>query len=710
MAAAEGDRPALAAVTDRQTFTVAVDEALAAATGTVGVRSVTLLEITSFDLLNEAFGPEVGLGVVRCCADQLIDTVHPGDLVARLSDHAFAVWCPHVPSNTEAHAYGDHLRRQLVRPSGLRHVGGALQVSAGVAVATAEVSTAADLLQRGRTALFDARPDSTTKLYEAAMRDVLMRRVELETIVTALIERGGLDLAYQPIVRLDDQRTVGAEALLRVIDTSGSPIPPDELVDAAEQSGQIDELGDLILQTACAAAAQWRREVPGQPIQLTVNVSGRQLDDATLPSRVAAALDASGLDAASLWLEITESALMRNPTQSTALLAELKARGIRLAADDFGTGYSSLAYLKTFPLDALKIDRTFVSALPTGQQEVAITRAVVAVADALGLEVIAEGIECHDQRDCVIALGAALGQGYLWSPAVPADAFAARLSEETDAASNPAGTTSSMPGAHVDRGSEASADEHVDALLEVLAHEIRNPLAVVHGYADLIESGDLADDRLGGAAIQRAASRIDEIVKQLTSVSLRAGRGDVAARTPVDLGAAVERIVADFRLLTPVDLQVVEHLGPAIIVSADATQIEQALTNLVGNAIRFSPTAVSVEVAVRADRLWTDIDVSDAGPGVDPADMGLLFCKYGRADPASPGAGLGLYLARRIARAHGGDILVRRRTGGPGMTFTIRLPRLSGGGRGASGEGGEGQATDASGAARSVIAARPGPA
>lgn len=430
---------------DRRTFTGAVDEALAVATGLRGVRTVILLEISSFDLVIEALGPEVGLGVIRCCAQQLLHSIHAGDLVARTSDNAFAVWCPHAPSAADARAHGDQLRRLLSRPSGLRHVGGALQVSAGVAVATAEVRSVADLLQRGRTALFEARPDATTKLYGAAMRDVLVRRVELEALVAAVIERGTVELGYQPIVRLEDQRTVGAEALLRVRDTSGSPVPPGELVEAAEQSGQMYELGDLILQTACAAAATWREEAPGHQIRLAVNVSGRQLDDPTLPSRVAAALDASGLDAASLWLEITESTLMRNPGRSTALLAELKARGVHLAADDFGTGYSSLACLKTFPLDALKIDRSFVSAMPTGHQEVAITRAVIAVADALGLEVIAEGIERNDQLDCTARLGAALGQGYLWSPAVPQDAFAARLSAEADAAGDEGTGASAAP-------------------------------------------------------------------------------------------------------------------------------------------------------------------------------------------------------------------------------------------------------------------------
>ncbi|WP_254127222.1 EAL domain-containing protein [Aquihabitans sp. G128] len=438
----------------------------------------------------------------------------------------------------------------------------------------------------------------------------------------------------------------------------------------------MDELGDLILQTACAAAAHWRDQLPDLPIQLAVNVSGRQLDDPTLPSRVAAALDASGLDAASLWLEITESVLMRNPTRSTALLAELKARGVRLAADDFGTGYSSLAYLKTFPLDALKIDRSFVSAMPTGPQEVAITRAVIAVADALGLEVIAEGIERGDQRDCVTALGAALGQGYLWSPAVTADAFAARLSAEDDGASvwSEPEPTSSGTRLEPGPGSEASADERVDALLEELAHEIRSPLAVVSGYAGLIQTSDLAEARIGGAAIQRAAHRIDAIVGQVTGVGRRIGRSDPAARQPVDLGALVDGIVADFGLITSGELRWVEPAGPAISVSADATQIERAITNLISNAVRFGPRGAPVVVALQADNVWADVEISDEGPGVDPADLSLLFCKYGRADRAGPGSGLGLYLARRIARAHGGDILVRPRTVGRGSTFTVRLP------------------------------------
>lgn len=657
---------------DRQAFIDVVEEALdSAAVGPAAqaVNSVVLLEIESFDLVNETFGPEVGRGLIRCCADHLLASVHPGDRVAGFSDHAFAVWCSHVHSTDEAHAYGEHLRGVLGRPSHLPHVRLALRVSAAVAVATADTHGAEDLLRRSGTALLQARPHPVTKLYEAAMIDELMRRVELEAIVSDVVERGAVDLAYQPIVRLGDQQIVGAEALLRIPDGSGSHLPPAEVVHAAEQSGQIHELGDLILRTACEAAARWQRKVPDLRAHVAVNVSARQLDDPTLPQRVAAALAAAGLDAGSLWLEITESALMVDPGRSAAALADLRAGGVRLAADDFGTGYSSLAYLKTFPLDALKIDRSFVSAMPTGLQEVAITGAVIAIADALGLDVVAEGVESDDQRECLSSLGASHGQGYLWSPAIAAEAFGDLLLTQADAVAGP--SLRSPARHHV--GHAASHVGHLDSVLQVLAHEIRSPLAVVRGYASLIgTTEDPVEARRGCAAIERAAVRIDSVLEHLTATSRLEGPLD---QRPIAVGAALADIVDDFGPTTTVDLRLSVHASPTTTVVGDPTQFGQAISNLITNALRFGPSGAPVEVALRADDRWVDIDVSDEGPGVDPADLGLIFRKYGRADPDGPGSGLGLYVARQIARAHGGNVLVRRRPAGHGATFTLRLPR-----------------------------------
>lgn len=420
----------LAALPDRRALTAEVDAALASPGGLEVVQSAILLEVGSLDLVSDAFGLAMAERVVRCCAEHLVRFVHPGDRVARFSERAFAVWCPHGVSTTDAQGYGDELRRCLGRPDGLPDIGIALGISAAFAVATPEVRDGAELLQRSDTALLRARLDSSTLLYEAAMRDELMRRVELEAIVGAVIDRGTVDLAYQPIVRLADQRTVGAEALLRVVDATGTAIPAIEVVQAAEQSGQIDELGDLILRTACSAAAGWRRQAPERPIHLAVNVSPRQLDDPTLPDRVTSALAGAGLEPSALWLEITESALMRNPARSASLLAELRRRGVQLAADDFGTGYSSLASLKTFPLEALKIDRSFVSGIPDHPEDAAITRAILAMAEALGLDVVAEGVEHDAQRMALLELGAVHAQGYRWSPAVPAEVLGARLAAE----------------------------------------------------------------------------------------------------------------------------------------------------------------------------------------------------------------------------------------------------------------------------------------
>ena len=368
---------------------------------------------------------------------------------------------------------------------------------------------------------------------------------------------------------------------------------------------------------------------------------------------------------------------MSDPKRSAKALNELAGSGVRLAADDFGTGYSSLAYLNTFPLDALKIDRSFTSALPAGIQDAVITRAVVALARALGLEVVAEGIETTDQRACLSTLGVPYGQGYLWSAAIRADAFEALV------LANGAGTSVGPAPAHGERsappvhpGPRVAAPEidQLDSVMRVLAHEIRTPLAVVRGYAGLIGgTSDPTEARRGCEAIERAATRIDRILEDLTVATRPEGLLD---RRPVAIRETVADVVDDFETAAHVDLRVTQHITEATAVAGDAAQISQAISNLLTNALRFSPDGAEVEVVVRADEHWVDIDVSDEGPGVEPTVLGLIFRKYGRADPTSPGSGLGLYLARQTARAHGGNLLVCRRPAGPGATFTIRLPRL----------------------------------
>ena len=208
-------------------------------------------------------------------------------------------------------------------------------------------------------------------------------------------------------------------------------------------------------------------------------------------------------------------------------------------------------------------------------------------------------------------------------------------------------------------------------MLEVLAHEIRTPLAVVRGYAGLIERAeDLAEARRGCEAIERAATRIDTILERLTVRRV----DPTPIRCPLPIGPTVAEIVKDLQQTTATELRFVQHADPTVTIAADPSQIVRGISNLISNALRFSPAGAPVEEAVRTDMHWADIEVSDEGPGVDPAHLALIFLKHGRAHPDGPGSGLGLYIARQIARAHGGTVLVRNRPAGRGASFAIRLP------------------------------------
>ena len=632
-----------------------------------------ILDVGSLDNVNDTFGHQIGEQVIVRCTENLMAEMHPGDDLGRLSDNSLAVRCPHASDAPSAQMYADALRRGLARPFNLGGIDIRLPVSAAVALAAPDVADGDELLRRAGTALQWARRDGSARVYDETMRDELLRRAEMETLVNQVIADGIVTLGYQPVVRLDDRRTIGAEALLRLRDRDGNPVSALDVVEAADRGGLISALGELILRTACQDAAHWSRAAPERSIPVSVNVSARQLDDATLPDRVTAALHSAALDPSNLWLEVTESALMSDPARSAILLAELKARGIKLSADDFGTGYSSLAYLKAFPLDVLKVDQSFVAGLPQNLEDAAITRAIVAMAAALGLSVVAEGIETDAQLDALLELGAGAGQGYLWSKALPLEEFEAWLETEAEQ------PEPSQPRAQAaaESGNVASAEERIDSVLEILAHEIRGPLTVVVGYADMLHDDDPAvDPREAADSIAQAARRIDRLLTTMVEVSTSDDDAVVVALSETDPIAMVERIVGELRGSTANVLRLVARPDAPTVVKVDEAQIQQILTNLVTNAANVSATDATIDISVTVLGPMVEISVADRGGGIDRDQLGLIFRKYGRADRSSPGTGLGLYVARRLARGHGGDVRYRPRAPGPGSVFTVSLPRF----------------------------------
>jgi EAL domain-containing protein (putative c-di-GMP-specific phosphodiesterase class I) len=251
-------------------------------------------------------------------------------------------------------------------------------------------------------------------------------RLALENRLRHALDRREFMLHYQPQVDIAGGRLVGAEALIRWYHPELGLVPPDKFIPLAEETGLIVDIGNWVLREACAQATAWQAAgLP--PIRVAVNISARQFRDKTLVEVVRRVLAETGLDADRLELEITESAIMHNPGEATAILDTLKAMGLHIAVDDFGTGYSSLAYLKRFPIDVLKIDRSFIRDIVTEPDDAAITSAIVALARKLDIKTVAEGVETDDQVAILRQYGCHLLQGFLFSKPLPPVDFAARL-------------------------------------------------------------------------------------------------------------------------------------------------------------------------------------------------------------------------------------------------------------------------------------------
>jgi EAL domain-containing protein (putative c-di-GMP-specific phosphodiesterase class I)/GGDEF domain-containing protein len=626
---------------------------------------LSLVELETLEVLQVALGHTIVDELVDRCALALRAHCSGQGWVERIGERSFAYWAPSVPAD-HAWELGEQLRLLLAEPADAGGVTVLLRAAVGVAAAL-RVLDADELVQRAGTALLKARSNSATAVYDDSMRQQLLRGVALESLVRDVVAQGRVALAYQPIVRLDDERCIGAEALLRLVDERGRPVAAPEVVDAAERSGRMVELDDLIVREACAAAARWCQAAPDMPVHVAVNLSAHSFDDPSLPQRVEAALQDSDMDPTALCLEITESALMVDPTRAAGALAQLKAQGVRIAVDDFGTGYSSLSYLKAFPVDDLKVDRSFVSGMPEDTEQVAITHAISSMAQALGLAVIAEGVETEDQRKTLLSLGAAFGQGFLWSAAVDAAAITERLVRE---AASSVGLFERLPPVELAVQS-GSAETLVDAVLSIISHEVRTPLSVLKAHAAI--SACSAGHAPTTPVAERAVARIERFLDLILEASQSSG-AITPRRDVIDASGLTSDLLWDRK-----DIRTTAPMPPLAErqIYADRGLIEQVLDNLVANAAKFGPPGGPIDVTIRPNGYWLDIEVADTGPGVASTDLPSIFRKYGRGNLGGSGLGLGLFLGRRIARAHGGDLLYRHRNPGPGSVFMLRLPRLT---------------------------------
>ena len=412
---------ALTGLPNRTLLTDRIEHALQRRSSGSGPLALLFCDLDGFKAVNDAYGHQIGDAVLKMTAARLSSVVRPEDTVARIGGDEFVVLCEALGDAASATLVAARVREAVAAPMPTLRGDIEVTLSIGVAMANLGEDASSDtLLRDADEAMYKAKRQgpNVIELFDEDLRVVAASRLRLLSELRHAESRGQLRLVYQPVMDICTDRIMGTEALLRWENPRRGLVPPDEFIPFAERSGLILAIGAWVIREACRQGALWQRsETVGPPMTMSVNVSGRQLMPGTgLVAQVRAALAESGLAPTSLVLEVTESALMEDAAAALRVVQDLKALGVRIAIDDFGTGYSSLLYLKRFPVDLLKVDRSFVSGLGVNADDTAIVRSVIDLAHAFGIECVAEGIETPEQLRALEALGCRFGQGYLWSP------------------------------------------------------------------------------------------------------------------------------------------------------------------------------------------------------------------------------------------------------------------------------------------------------
>jgi diguanylate cyclase (GGDEF)-like protein len=375
--------------------------------------AVLFIDLDRFKMVNDSLGHDVGDRVLIEVARRISDLVPPGGTLARFGGDELVV-VAEIDGEPQLQRLVDRLLADIVAPIDTGSV--VVRVTASIGVATsARGRRAVDLLRDADNAMYAAKEAGRDRAqrFTSHLHDRAAARLTLATEFRVALERGQLRLVYQPKIDLLTGEIVGVEALLRWDHPALGSVPPSTFIPIAEETDVIIRVGEFVLEEACRQAMDWR--AVGIDLSMAVNVSGRQLNDGGLPLQVATALAFSGLPAESLYLELTETLLMTDTLVTQRSIEQLHTLGVRLSIDDFGTGYSSLAYLHRFPVDELKIDRSFISDLTSSAHPASLVAAMVAMGKALGLEIVAEGVETPEQAAQLRALGCDKAQGYLFA-------------------------------------------------------------------------------------------------------------------------------------------------------------------------------------------------------------------------------------------------------------------------------------------------------
>jgi diguanylate cyclase (GGDEF)-like protein/PAS domain S-box-containing protein len=428
----------LTGLPNRALFLDRLEHAQARGLRSGGAQAVLFIDVDRFKVINDSLGHRVGDQVLQTIASRIVGTLRPSDTVARFGGDEFTVLLEQVDDPSDAAQAAERILRALQVPmvAGGREV--VVTVSIGIAAAHAGKASS-DLLAAADIAMYQAKSRGKNR-YVVAEDDAderALARLDLETELRLAITDGQLEVHYQPVVHAQSGALYGLEALVRWRHPTLGLLAPGYFMEVAEESGLVLPLGEWVLEQACVAAVGWRRRHPNAPVMMAVNLSARQFQQPDLCDQVAAVLERTGLDPSLLALEITETVVMEDTETTLATLRALKQLKVRLSIDDFGTGYSSLSYLKRFPVDAVKIDKSFVDGLDSGPVDREIVRAVIRLATAVGMQTIAEGVETVAQQEQLRLLGCSMLQGYLLSRPGPLD-----LVERTFRAAIPAARVS----------------------------------------------------------------------------------------------------------------------------------------------------------------------------------------------------------------------------------------------------------------------------
>ena len=419
----------LTGLANRALFLDRVQHAVARRGRTAAPTTVLYLDLDGFKKVNDSLGHAAGNELLTRVAGRLVAALRGGDTIARLGGDEFAVLLDPLTPETAVADIAARVLAAVAAPFTIAGREARVGASIGIAAHRAD-ATADDLLRDADAAMYVAKNAGRGRVarFDPEMHRRAVERLDLETDLRHAAARGELRVVYQVLCDLATGAVRGVEALVRWEHPRLGPVPPSAFVPVAEETGDIASIGRWVLVQACRQLRTWQAELgPAAPEYVSVNASGRQLEADEFVDDVRAALDEAGLAPGALTLELTESTIMRDAGAALGRLQALKALGVQLAIDDFGTGYSSLSYLRQFPVDVLKIDKSFVDGVTSSSGSAALVRTIVGLGESLQLHLVAEGIEHPEQRAALQALGCAVGQGYLLGRPAPAEHLTALL-------------------------------------------------------------------------------------------------------------------------------------------------------------------------------------------------------------------------------------------------------------------------------------------